>query len=274
MEQIIIGLRSADKRRNLIAKTELTLKSAIDSIRAYEITTKDNSRYKVANQEKNEIYHVVSTKNKPCTRCGRHHKNRKENCYAFNKTCRRCNGLHHFEQYCLTNQQGRKNPKEAQNCSKTRQGSEPNRYKKHFYQKKKSTSKEDEDDESYENTESFLYTIGAENDNRDEIFTNIDCEDAGNKKHKLRMKVDTGANRNILPVRIFKRMYENKYGCLTLNKLKNGPREITPRYRKQDLWAANGTKIIHHGSIILKIKHKNSATIKQSFSYVTVTPQY
>lgn len=49
------------------------------------------------------------------------------------------------------------------------------------------------------------------------------------------------------------------------NKPKNGQRELTARYLKQELttlWAANGTKINHYGSTILKIKHKDSTTIR------------
>ena len=40
--------------------------------------------------------------------------------------------------------------------------------------------------------------------NREEIFTNIDCIDSDGDKHKIEMKVDTGANGNIIPLRIYK----------------------------------------------------------------------
>ena len=46
-----------------------------------------------------------------------------------------------------------------------------------------------------------LYTINKENDdNREEIFANIDGEDAEKREYKIKMKVDTGANRNIIPL--------------------------------------------------------------------------
>ena len=59
-----------------------------------------------------------------------------------------------------------------------------------------------------------LYTINKENgDNREEIFANIDCKDAEKREYKIKMKVDTGANGNIIPYRIYKKMYpQNNYG--------------------------------------------------------------
>lgn len=168
LEQIIKGLRSADERRNLIAKPDLTLKSAIESIRAYEITTKDNSRYKDANEGRNGVYHEVSTKNKPCTRCGKIHRKKKEDCYAFNKTCRRCNCLHHFEECCLTNIQGRRNLKDTSNRDKIRQDNSLHRakkqtpqngYKKQSFQKRKINTTSREDNESDQDDDLYLYTI-------------------------------------------------------------------------------------------------------------------
>ena len=50
---------------------------------------------------------------------------------------------------------------------------------------------------------------------------------------------------------------QNNYGSIEIPT--NVKREITT------LWAVNGTKTEHYGSIILKIKHKNSPTIKTKF---------
>lgn len=63
-----------------------------------------------------------------------------------------------------------------------------------------------------------VYTINKENgDNREEIFANIDCEDAEKRKHKIKMKVDTGANGNIILYRIYKKMYSPKQLCKQRN---------------------------------------------------------
>ena len=47
-----------------------------------------------------------------------------------------------------------------------------------------------------------LYT--TKENNRKEIFANIDCVDSGGNKHKIIIKVDTGDNLNIIPPRIYK----------------------------------------------------------------------
>ena len=79
--------------------------------------------------------------------------------------------------------------------------------------------------------------------------------------------MDTGANGNIIPYRIYKKMYpQNNYGSIEIPS--NVKREITT------LWAVNGTKIEQYGSIKLKIKHKNSPTIKANSLYVKMTQQY
>ena len=57
----------------------------------------------------------------------------------------------------------------------------------------------------YKEDDLCLYTINKENgDNREEIFANINCEDAERREYKIKMKVDTGANKNIIPYRIYK----------------------------------------------------------------------
>lgn len=52
LEQLIKGLKHADERRNLISKLNLTLKIGIQSIRAYEATTKHKTHYKNSSEGK------------------------------------------------------------------------------------------------------------------------------------------------------------------------------------------------------------------------------
>ena len=55
LEQIIKYMRSSEERRNLISKHSLTLKIAIESIRMFEVTMKDNKRYKDLYETKDGI---------------------------------------------------------------------------------------------------------------------------------------------------------------------------------------------------------------------------
>ena len=56
LEQIIKGMKSAEEIRNFISKPNLTLKVAIESMRTYEATTKDNTRYKDASEIRAGVY--------------------------------------------------------------------------------------------------------------------------------------------------------------------------------------------------------------------------
>ena len=104
LKQIIKGMKCAEKRRNLISKPSLTQKIVIENIRAYEATIKDNTHYKDTREIRAGVYHEVTAKKQKTMhkmwKC--HKKKKKEQCYSFNKECRRCHSLYHFENYCLT----------------------------------------------------------------------------------------------------------------------------------------------------------------------------
>ena len=59
--------------------------------------------------------------------------------------------------------------------------------------------------ETYSETGLLSYTV--KENNREDIFVNINTEDSHGEKHKIRMKVDIGANGNIIPLRIYIKMY-------------------------------------------------------------------
>ena len=216
-------------------------------------------------------YEIEMRRTKPCTRCGRNHGKRKEDCYAFNKECKRCRGLHHFENYCLTKMYIRQNSKYSPNKMrhKIRSQSPHNRHRKQNIAKRNVNATYKVENEYKQEDDLCLYTINKENgDKREEIFANIDCEDTEKREYKIKMKVDIEANGNIIPYRIYKKVYpQNNYGSIEIPI--NLKREITT------LRAVKGTKIELYGSIILKIKHKNSPTIKAKFFiYVKMTQQY
>ena len=73
LEQVIKGTKGTEERRNF-SKPNLTLKLAIESIRAYKVTIKDDTCYKDASEIRARIYHEITAKNKrQCTRCGKSH---------------------------------------------------------------------------------------------------------------------------------------------------------------------------------------------------------
>ena len=74
-----------------------------------------------------------------------------------------------------------------------------------------------------------------END-REEVFANINCQDSRGEKHKIRMKVDTGANGNIIPHRIYKKMYPR------------GGKPTTIKREETMLWGVNGKNTVGTGT--------------------------
>ena len=86
------------------------------------------------------------------------------------------------------------------------------------------------------------------NDGRDEIFATLDISlrnGAREREATLKVKVDTGAQGNILPVRTFKRMYHE------LLDESGVPSKQHLRHRPTILTAYNGAAMTHHGTIVI-----------------------
>ena len=96
--------------------------------------------------------------------------------------------------------------------------------------------------------------------NRDEIFAKVNIKlDSLPGSHTLKAKIDTGAQGNILPLRIFREMYPknlDKRGC---------PRPGATTKRRIKLTAYNGTNITHHGTISIPCRYQNSKWIDTEF---------
>ena len=87
-------------------------------------------------------------------------------------------------------------------------------------------------------------------DNRDELYASLDIQ--YKRPASLRVKVDKGAQGNILPLRIFRRMFPEKLDP-------NGyPAEGTTKKRQTILQAYNGTTIKQLGVVTLSCKHKDT----------------
>ena len=221
-EQILRGLKSSEEIRNLISKPSLTLKIAIESIRTYEATMKDNTRYKDLCEIKDGIINEIKTKQ--CTRFGKSHLVKTQDCYTFNKQCRKCQSLHQFEDNCLTKThiwQRRKHSPQKEKKRKPIQNrkKKPTQISLQAGYETKKMYRDETNSETDSETGLLLYTV-REN-NREEVFANINYEGSRGEKHEIRMKVDTGANGNIIPLKIYQK---NK--CtheVSVTKWKNQP---------------------------------------------------
>ena len=88
-EERIKGVRSSEERRNLKSKLSLTLKIATESIRTYEATIKDNTRFKALCETKDGIVHEIVAKNKrQVHKMWKKSPEKKQDCYAKQKMSR------------------------------------------------------------------------------------------------------------------------------------------------------------------------------------------
>ena len=87
---------------------------------------------------------------------------------------------------------------------------------------------------------------------RDELYININIKLANRPGvHSLKVKVDTGAQGNILPLRTYRRMYPESIDS------DGYPKNGTTTKRNTVLTAYNGTQIPQHGSIKIPCKFKD-----------------
>ena len=117
-DRIVVGIKDTHLRERLLRTKDLDLQTAEDMCRASEIT-----KYSVSTLDQASAVHKVNeasavhkvneaTKKSTtesryqkigkCKFCGTVHEFVKEKCPAFGQTCRKCNGINHFESMCYT----------------------------------------------------------------------------------------------------------------------------------------------------------------------------
>ena len=117
---------------------------------------------------------------------------------------------------------------------------------------------EELEDSQEENVYHLQFNTVESSDSRTEVYANVEIK-LGKIPAKLSTKVDTGAQGNILPIRIFRQMFPDK-----LNK--DGlPIQGATRERSTQLIAYNGTRIEQHGSISLPCQYEKSGWHEEEF---------
>ncbi|RWS24326.1 hypothetical protein B4U80_10480 [Leptotrombidium deliense] len=243
-DKIVIGIRSDSGRTNLLRKSSLTLKDAVDYCRAMESSA---AQSKVITGESQEhclkmVAKPFKTRNKfnerkpgiketevglfDCKCCGRRHERRK--CPAYGKTCHKCKKGNHFASQCRSKTEGKQTSKmdiqlkkiyEADNVQKT---------------------VEAKANEPSENSIRLnVQNIVADRDKWSETVSVF-----GNK---LNVVIDTGSKTNII-------------GETVLNKLRI-PVEKKKLKTKIDLLSYFGQKQRPTHKVSLPIKYKNNETM-------------
>lgn len=204
------------REKNLINKPNLAL--AAECMKIYEATTKI-AYVTTMPVNKRQIIPWSNVKECQCTRCAKNHGKRKGDCYAYNRESRKCHSLEYFEKCChtkLATCQNRNSSPHGIRKAGLYRSRKQNSHSPHWHRKQNIKKKnvnvtykteydpELKEEDLYLNTvrktEIKYFSIISE-----EIFAIIDCQDLYRKKHK--MKIDTVVNRNILPHRIYRKMY-------------------------------------------------------------------
>ena len=111
-DQFLVGMKSAEIRRQLLVESKLTLAAAVEKAVSLETSYADASLYDSPVAAAAMVNRIVPEGNKTprvgnlsgavCKYCGQRHKPGKKNCPAGNAVCRACGKTGHFQRVCLS----------------------------------------------------------------------------------------------------------------------------------------------------------------------------
>lgn len=219
IEQTILGTRYKKVQEILLGKDEaLTLDGALDVARTHEAT---ESNMKTLNESLNVDafgQKPNQSKGQPCHSCGLTHLPR--NCPAYGTKCRSCGNMNHWQKVCRKGKQGISKMETGGQRVQANQkfGYRPTQKERHSRGQQFSHSKQvhgmmydSNDDILDEHVEALkLECISVDSIGRREAFAELNISLGPKRPATLKVKVDTGAEGNVLPLRIFRLMYPDK----------------------------------------------------------------
>nr|XP_054752823.1 uncharacterized protein LOC129258608 [Lytechinus pictus] len=219
IEQLIIGTKHVKVQERLLGKDEtLKLDAALDTARTHEATESHMSMMKAVGNHKMNMdavrkkTHTEGKWQKKCQNCGRSHPSKQ--CPAYGTQCRGCGGHNHWQKCCRKSSQGKKTTS-GKSYQKKQQGEKyemgPKKYQGRHSSKQVHEMQEDDYPEDAIEVCRFE-TITIDYIEKDEAFADIDIMLKPKKPAVLKVKVDTGAQGNLLPLRLYKLMYTDRVG--------------------------------------------------------------
>lgn len=283
VEQLIIGIRHSKMQEKLLGRdATLTLDGALDIVRTFEATVTDMQLFsgetsihpvqhdRHPNKRQQREY---SGSRRTCKYCGGTHPAGINSCPAYGSKCVACGRLNHWKVMCRAAEWGRERAE-----SRGRGRPAPRGHVDHSRQRSKSRHKSPSRGTDRSATvhnvereacleqgfEKLVFdNVDAENDTRSEVYASLDIQ-LGVKHATLKVKVDTGAQGNVLPLRMYRRMYPENLGAGGYPS-RRGLQESTTV-----LMAYNGERIKQYGTLMLPCKH-NEVSHDTEF-YVADTP--
>ncbi|XP_072181419.1 uncharacterized protein [Diadema setosum] len=286
IEVLIAGVRHPEVQKILLSRDEkLTLDEALKITRSHEASAAHMNQ--LSSLDKTSV-HAMHT-GQQCKNCGTTHKPKQ--CREYHSICHKCRRKGHWKQCCRSQHRdrsasrGRSQEKQARGRGRSRSRgrgySHPNqkgqqqnsrnnrRDSKEQHLHPIGPDRQDNPVPTFENLTLGTITVGDVHSNqvsdaeRDELFATLNISlkrKPGN--HTLRVKVDTGAQSNVLPLRIFKVAFPD------LVDEKGYPLEssVTPSQTK--LYAYNGSIIPQYGSIDFPCQYADGKWFRTEFFIV------
>ena len=273
IEQLIIGTRHRKVQEKLLGKDgDLKLDDALDIARTCEATMVHmeqllGEKTVSAISRKPPPKKTGPVKEKFCKRCGlTHSKYLSESCPAWGSTCHVCGKANHWGKMCNTTENPKSGDKGGQKAGsrvKPKARFAPRKQKSVNAMQNEEWSEEEDPFESV-NFDSLTINSVRDNSNRDtrdEIYVKVDIklEDNPRVPATLKAKVDSGAQGNVLPMRLFRQMYPDKVD----NKGYPKPGTTTPQQTILNLYGRIPMK--QYGTWKIPCKYKDRSTVAEFY---------
>jgi predicted Zn-ribbon and HTH transcriptional regulator len=260
IEQLIAGTAHPDVQKELLSQEKtMTLEQAMQISGRHEASLSHMKQ--LAETQMTSSVNAVQ-RSKKCQKCGTSHALKpRDACPAYGTKCYECGRMNHWGNMCRnkphSDQQHKSKPqgREKQYKHQPKFSNTYNRGSKKYHSVQEDEYDEEEDEE-YDD-EVVFSMVKVSEDNRDEIFAKVMVNIPGqeNLKTSILAKVDTGAQGNILPTRVFKKMK------IPADRIKPCNTVLT---------AYNGSDIPQEGKIELQCKYEDGKWSSESF-YVADT---
>ena len=270
-EQLVICTRHKKAQEKILERDEnLTLDEAIDYARTYEATFAHVAQLNKTSETQQSVHTLSkSAKSKQkCQNCETEHEARK--CPAYGTTCNSCSKPNHWAKVCRQKinktphyqaRPGSHNSKEGkQNRYSQGQGRYSNR---RIHDLNVNNESSDEFDTLVFDTITVnSITPDSNTQTKDEALVMIDIKLPNNTHNtQLRAKLDTGAQANILPLRLYRSMFPENidyHGKPKITAVKKSTTTLT---------AYGGTPIPQFGTCDIECTYNNNSAI--AMFYVT-----
>ena len=269
IEVLISGIRYHEVQKKLLGKDEtLRVPDALDVCRTHEASVAHMAQ--LSNIGSNSSVDAVRQSDQ-CKRCGGYHPVKpKERCPAYGTKCKGCGKEGHWKMMCRG---GGRNNSERQSKYKPRPRSH-SRSKGHYkqrgnYRSDRNSSVHTVHQKNFPDMSGRFESLSFDSinsrqlnnkDSRDELFAELDIKLKDRQGvHTLKVKVDSGAQGNILPLRTFRRMFPKDLDS------KGFPKSNSTTAQSTILTAYNGTSIPQYGSVRIRCRFEKSDWLDMEF---------